>query len=154
MRLLPASLAIGFVLVASLSTKFMAPAASNDPGLDQNNRAVIAALDGLGFSTELDGGWVLGTRGACRLHVADVEPQGWTRSSIQRAAAGNPIHYAFAGQLYDEQPILRTSSAYYRRRLLAYFHIKTSPKFARAIVVANTCPSEVIDEIKLLAARI
>jgi len=154
MRLLIGSVAAGILLVTSLSLKAMTPVDAHDSGMHQNDKVVIEALKDFGFSARSERGWILGVRNGCQLSITDVEPLGWTQSSVRRAADEGKIFYSYSGKLYDQQPILQTTVAYYNRRLMAYFHIERKLMLARAIVLDRACPPSAGNEVALLAARI
>jgi len=149
MRLARTSLVLLLLLVASLGAKGLAyraadpalvPAAALDP-------ATFLAQRGFAVSPPVPDTapqWITGMRGDCRVRIADVWPQGWAQSIVRDEGAGQRVLYAFAGRLYDEQPVLMTSLVHYRQRLLRYLLVDSPAPAVRAILVSPACPPATI----------
>ena len=116
------------VLAASLSLKLLAvpDARAESPeaeaALREGLRAFLAAE---GFAAEAEDGFsgmpaALGERGACRVLLASVAPQGYHRDLIfSKASPEDKVAFLFRGQAYADQPGWSTWAA----RILAQLHL-------------------------------
>lgn len=88
--------------------------------------------------------WIIGTRGACRVRIADVAAEGWTRTIAAEQATDDRLLFAFDGRFYAKQPVWRTRLEKYRRRLLRYFGVSQPPLAVRVLTVSKGCPADTI----------
>jgi hypothetical protein len=149
MRLLPASLILGLVLVLSLAAKGIAHRTADEVMPANNPGDLVSFLMKKGFTVSIADPntapvWVSGVQGDCRVRIADVWPQGWARSIVSAEGVGQQVRYAFAGGFYDEQPVMMTNYLEYRQRLLRYFGLSAPPPLVRAILISPHCPAGTI----------
>lgn len=148
MRRTVASLVAAALLAASFAWKAVGFSRTPEAG-SIDDGAVIALLADRGLAVAYSDPksapvWIVGTRGACRVRVASIAPEGWARALIDQLAAGDRLAYAFDGRFYDEQPVMRTRLDNYRRRLLRYLGVAVAPLELRAVAVSPGCPADVI----------
>jgi hypothetical protein len=156
MHRLTLSVACGLLLAVSLALKVQsaAPGAQSTP--PSTGEDVPALLSRNGFAVTFaepntDPAWVYGTRGTCRLQIADISPQGWHRAALDWQASGRVLLYSVGGKLYRQQPILRPMAIDYFRRLQRYVGINAPPVVARALIIDRTCPADPIPTRELEA---
>ncbi|MEZ0171227.1 hypothetical protein [Microvirga sp. TS319] len=95
--------------------------------------------------------WVYGAAGACQVRIAEVSPEGWHRSLVSQLAAGNQLFYTFGGETYSEQPIMRTRTYAYWRKLRRYFGLSTPHRPVLALIAAAGCQNVPLRELAGLA---
>jgi hypothetical protein len=95
--------------------------------------------------------WVSGAAGACQVRIAEVAPQGWHRSLFSQLAAGNQLFYTFGGETYSEQPIIRTRTYAYWRKLNRYLGLSTPNRPVLALIAAPACQNVPLRELALLS---
>ena len=144
MRLATASLALAALLGLSLAGKSLGLTRAAAPHPDQGTD-IVAFLEERGFAVhaadlETAPVWIVGTRGACRIRVADVAPEGWSRAIIAEQTAGERLAYAFAGRFHAEQPVTGTRLENYRRRLIRYLGFRAPELRLRAVAISSACP--------------
>lgn len=145
-----ASLALLAVLILSLSAKIVVLSGGETTAKSRNAAQDAAAwLGGRGFMVTMPEPhtappWVSGTQGACLVSVAEVAPEGWSRSVVAQQARDGNLMFAFSGRLFHEQPVLATRLARYRARLGRYFGMDMPDARLLAIVVSSTCPVETV----------
>lgn len=149
MRLKPASLLLGLVLVLSLGAKGIAYRVADEVLPQGRTTDLVRFLTTKGLAVSIADPntapvWVTGVRGDCRVRLADVWPQGWARSIVSAEGVGQQVRYAFAGGFYDDQPVLMTNYLEYRQRLLRYFGLPAPPPIVRAILISRHCPAGII----------
>jgi hypothetical protein len=138
------SVALVLLLVVSLAIKFSEPVSVNIDDSDQDESSIVSFLNRRGFAVTAGESartplWISGVRGTCVVRIATVSPQGWHRAVVAQTAAGQLLAYAYAGQIYDEQPILRTTWDYYVRRLRGHFRMQAQLSPVRAVIIAPEC---------------
>jgi hypothetical protein len=145
------SLAFALLLGLSLAIKFSGSVEAYSSGMHENDGEIATFLTAQGFAIRQgeSGASTTGTRGGCQVQVTDVSPQGWHRSVIAQSAAGQKLVYAFAGNIYPEQPVLRTTLDHYVWRLKRYFRMRPPPHAVRAIIISPGCPADIVNEAKL-----
>jgi hypothetical protein len=148
MRLATASLALATLLSLSLAGKSIGLTQSGlaDPDSESD---IVAFLEERGFAVlppdrETAPVWIVGVLGACRIRVADVAPEGWTRGIIAEQTAGEHIAYAFSGRFHTEQPVTSTRMENYRRRLIRYLGFEVPAVRLRAVAVSPACPPDIM----------
>lgn len=156
MRRLTLSLGFGLLLATSLVFKVYGNAGSDGPAVAPGEDDILALLQKHGFATETappdtDPVWVHGTRGDCRIDIANVSPQGWHRSIVEWHASGKTLQVSALGKLYDRQPILQPMIVHYFHRLQRYLGIDAPAVKIRAIVVAPGCAASTISSPELAA---
>lgn len=144
-----AGLLLVLLLAASLAGKALSERRAADPAPRDSLADLAAYLAARGYAvsvadTNTAPVWVSGTLGGCLVRIADVPPQGWARSIVAQLGAGQQVRYAFGGGFYPDQPVLLTSIAEYRQRLLRYFGLVAPPPIVRAILVSPACPAGTI----------
>ncbi len=149
MRRATASILFVLVLGASLSAKTFALGARPGPAEAATGSDLSQFLSQRGFDLTRSPprsapAWIIGTRGDCRVRIADMAAEGWTRAIAAEQAAGEQILFAFDGRFYDRQPVWHTRLAKYRRRLLRYFGVALPPAPVRVLTVSNGCPGGTI----------
>lgn len=151
------SLALLALLIFSLAGKSLNFAPGGDVGGD-DGPSIAAYLESRGLSVQQphpEGApvWIVGTRGDCRVRVADVAPEGWSRAIVAEQTADEDLAYAFDGTFFDEQPVLWTQLEKYRRRLVRYAGFHEPQLSIRAVAVAPSCPSDIVraDDAALLS---
>jgi hypothetical protein len=95
--------------------------------------------------------WVYGAAGACQVRIAEVAPQGWHRFLVSGLAAGNQLFYTFDGETYSEQPIIRTRTYAYWRKLNRYLGLSTPNRPVLALIAAPACQNMPLRELALLS---
>jgi hypothetical protein len=146
MRLLTASLAFAILLSASLAGKGFGLKETGRASPDDDRAVLYLEERGLTvnsaahYATSI---WTVATRGACRVRIATVSPEGWSRAIVEQTA-GEHLTYAFDGRLYAEQPVMRTMLENYRRRLLRYFGNRPPDLQIRAISISQGCPPDLL----------
>jgi hypothetical protein len=145
------SLTFALLLGLSLAIKFSGSVEAYSSGMHENDGEIAAFLTKHGFAVRRgeSGAPTTGTRGGCQVQVTDVSPQGWHRAVVAQSAAGQKLVYAFAGNIYPEQPVLRTTLDHYVWRLKRYFRMRPPPRAVRAVIISPACPADVISENKL-----
>jgi hypothetical protein len=69
------------------------------------------------------------------------------------AINGN-LKYAFAGRLYSEQPVARTRTYYYWRRLRRYIGLEPADRPVLAIVSTPACGHLPLQDLAALTERL
>ena len=141
MRLSTASLAFAVLLAASLAGKSFGLQETSGAGPDDDRAVSYLQERGLTVHSadRYASIWTVATRGACRVRVATVSPQGWSRAIVAEQTVGEHLMYAFDGQLYAQQPVMRTMLENYRRRLVRYFGYRAPNLEVRAIAISPAC---------------
>lgn len=139
-----ASLLLLALLAASLSLKAIAFGAAHDAPALPVAQTVASYLQAKGMAVTLPQPgdvtpWVTGTAGRCRVRIAAVDPQGWSRDFVAVDAAGQTLRYWFAGRAYDAQPLAATYIAEYGNRLLRYFGLPAPVPRILAVTVSPGC---------------
>jgi hypothetical protein len=145
MQLRRASLILAVLLVASLAGKGLALRASEAgvAGADGADMAAFLAHKGMTVtvaSADTAPVWFTGTKGNCRVRIADVSPQGWARSIVAQEGASEEVRYAFGGKFHADQPVMETTLAEYGNRLLRYLGFMAPRPIVRAVLISNECP--------------
>jgi hypothetical protein len=148
MRLPLVSLALGFLLCVSLAGKVASlartPGTSSDEGA-----AAVALLKARGLAVQPFNpvgapAWIVGTRDDCRVRIAEVAPEGWSRAIVAQQATGERLLYAFDGRFYDQQPVTSTWLENYRRRLARYAGFDVPALRLFAVTAAPACPADIV----------
>lgn len=144
MRAMLLSAGLVAVLVASLAGK-AGNLIQSPPAQTEGQETLLAVLRARGFTIEAvesasNPPWIVATKGNCAMRVATVSPQGWSSDVVAVQADGGRLLYAFDGVFYDDQPVLRTSIAEYRRRLEYYLGLPAGPSVVRALILSPQCP--------------
>lgn len=105
------------------------------------------------FTPENDMAWVMGAAGDCDIRIAEVALQGWQQSLIEQIAAGHQLLYAFGGEVYSRQPILKTRTHYYWHKLLRYLGMKSVASPILAVIAAPTCKNIPMADLAKLTIR-
>lgn len=105
------------------------------------------------YAPDNDLTWVSGVEGDCRIMIAAVAPQGWHRALVAQMAIGKRLFYLFDGHVYTEQPIFRTRSYHYWRKLNQYLGLSPQNLPVLAIVMASTCQGVPLTQLAALSAR-
>ncbi|MGN6552050.1 MAG: hypothetical protein ACTHJ3_19465 [Pararhizobium sp.] len=155
MRLAAASLALVALLGTSLAGKAIATM-PRAPAAADNAAAVVALLRARGLAVTLPDHrsapyWITGTRGACRVRIVDVPPEGWARRIVAEQTRGEALSFAFDGRFYPQQPVARTRLENYRRRLFGYLGLPAAPLHVRAVTLSPGCPADTIGPEDALA---
>jgi hypothetical protein len=95
--------------------------------------------------------WVYGAAGACQVGIVEVSPQGWHRSLISRLAAGKRLFYMFGGETYFEQPVMRTQTYAYWRKLNRYLGLRTPNRPVLALIAGPACQNVPLRELAVLS---
>jgi hypothetical protein len=90
---------------------------------------------------------VYGAAGACQVRIAEVSPHGWHRSLVSQLAVGNQLFYTFGGETYSEQPIMRTRTYAYWRRLNRYLGLSTPNRPVLTIIATPACQNLPLREL-------
>ncbi len=148
MRLSAASLALGLLLCVTLAGKVASLARTPDIASDEG-AAAVALMKARGLAVQPFNplgapAWIVGTNGDCRLRVAEVAPEGWSRAIVAQQATGERLLYAFDGRFYDQQPVTNTWMENYRRRLARYVGFDVPALRLFAVTVAPACPSDIV----------
>lgn len=148
MRVTTASLLLAALFGLSLAGKTLGltrPASSDaDQGAD-----IVSFLEERGLTVHPPDlrtapVWIVGTRGECRVRVADVAPEGWSQAIVSEQTAGERLAYAFAGRFHAEQPVTSTRLENYRRRLIRYLGFRAPELRLRAVAASPDCPSDIL----------
>lgn len=144
MRRTTANILLVLLLAASLGAKLAAlDSQSAADAAETGDISTFLATRGFALShapPKSAPAWIIGTRGGCRVRIADVAAEGWTSAIAARQAAGERLLYAFDGRFHSEQPVWRTRLEKYRRRLLRYFGLREPPLAVRVLTVSDGCP--------------
>jgi hypothetical protein len=97
--------------------------------------------------------WVKGNIGECHVLIAPIAPQGWHQALVTGMAEGNQLFYFFEGQMYAEQPILRTRAHYYWRKLNRYLSLNVPDRPVLAAIATPTCASLPLSDLAVLTDR-
>ncbi len=95
--------------------------------------------------------WVYGAEGLCQVRIAEVSPQGWHRFLVSQLAAGHQLFYTFGGEMYSEQPVIRTRTYAYWRKLNRYFGLSTPNRPVLALIAASACQNVPLRELAILS---
>jgi hypothetical protein len=95
--------------------------------------------------------WVYGAAGACQVRIAEVALQGWHRSLVSQLATGNQLFYMFGGETYSEQPIMRTRTYAYWRKLNRYLGLSTPNRPVLALIAMPACQNVPLRELAVLS---
>ena len=147
MRLSTASLAFAVLLAASLAGKAFGLKETSRAGPDEDR--AVSYLEERGLTVDFVDRyaasiWTVATRGACQVRIATVSPEGWSRAIVAEQTVGEHLVYVFDGQLYAEQPVMRTMLENYLRRLVRYFGYPAPDLQIRAIAVSPACPPDLL----------
>ena len=158
------SIAFGFLLVASLflklpgilSPKVIAVTSSTGATPTANFANVAALLSRYGFGVSRhppDSAlpWVAGAIGHCSVQIFEVSHQGWEQSLITQVSAGKNVFYAFGGDIYSEQPIMKTRVYFYWRRLKRALRLPAANHPVLAIIATQTCKDLPLHEISTVS---
>jgi hypothetical protein len=154
------ALSSGFGLVLATSLFLKLPGYMDRAGAAVSARpsGAVALLERHGFQVSEDPPgsdpiWVSGRAGACQVRVAAVAPEGWHRSLVAQMAAGNQLVYMFGGELYSEQPIVRTWAHHYWSRLAGSLGLSASTRPVVAVVATPACENLPLQELAKLSER-
>ncbi|NIX75683.1 hypothetical protein [Microvirga terricola] len=149
----------GLALIASLALKLPG---NVDIAVAEPNvvpRDVASLLEQRGFqvrqnTSDYDLLWVEGNIGEeCRVLIAPIAPQGWHQALVTGMAEGNQLFYFFEGQMYSEQPILRTRAHYYWRKLNRYLGLSAPDRPVLAAIATPNCESLPLNDLAMLTDR-
>jgi hypothetical protein len=147
MRLSTASIVLALLFAASLAGKAFGVRETSPAAADSSN--AVSYLQELGLTVDSDGSaasiWTVAARGACRVRITTVSPEGWSREVVAEQTTGEHLVYAFNGQFYAEQPVMHTTLENYRRRLVRYFGYSSPNLTVRAVAVSPDCPAEFLN---------
>lgn len=87
--------------------------------------------------------WTIGQKGACKIRVGDVTPDGWFQAIVKEQTRGETLKFAFNGTFYDSQPTFETRMAKYKARVLKYLSIDAAPVLIRAVSTTTGCAEDV-----------
>lgn len=144
------SMIFGLILVVSLSLKLPGLITAAVGEASMIPRRIATVLERNDYHVELSRqkviqeapdelAWVYGAAGACQVRIAEVSPQGWHRSLISQLAVGNQLFYTFGGETYSDQPIMRTRTYAYWRKLNRYLGLSTPNRPVLALIAAPAC---------------
>ncbi|MFA6154827.1 hypothetical protein [Mesorhizobium sp.] len=148
MRPADASLVLGLLLCVTLAGKAATlartPGAAADDGMAavaflKTRGLVIQPFDPTGAPA-----WVVGTRDECTVRIGEVAPEGWSRAIVAQQTVGERLLYAFDGRFYNQQPVTRTWTENYRRRLARYLGFDMPTLRVFAIAAAPACPADLV----------
>ena len=148
MRRSIASLAFAALLAASLDSKGFGLKEISGAGPDDARAVSYLEERGLTINSadrHAASIWIVATRGACRVRITAVSPEGWSRTIVAEQTEGEHLMYAFDGRLYAQQPVMRTMLENYRRRLVRYFGYRATNLEIRAIAVSPNCPPDLLN---------
>jgi hypothetical protein len=151
------SIIFGLVLVVSVSLKLPGLAKIAVGADNVIPREIAAVLERHDFhviqeAPDEDLAWVSGTAGACHVRVVRVAPMGWHRSLVTQLATGNQLFYAFGGEIYSQQPIVRTRAYFYWSKLNLYFGLSRRHPPVLALIVAPGCQNVPLRELAVLSS--
>jgi len=154
------SIACGFTLALSLFFKLpglMGLAAATPGAIPQE---IAALLERRGFQVRQDTDssdrnliWISGRAGACDVLIATVALQGWHRSLMAQRAVDHRLFYTFNGNIYAEQPIVRTRAHHYWVKLNRYLGLEAQTHPLLAVIAAPTCTSVPLEELAALSGH-
>ncbi|WP_112662157.1 hypothetical protein [Microvirga flavescens] len=149
---------LGIALVVSLSLKFPGIADIAVATAGTTPRDIATLLERHDFEVRQDAPdtdlrWVSGRAGTCSVLIAPVAPQGWHRSLIAKLAGDKRVFYVFEGQIYAEQPILRTRAHYYWSKFNRYLGLSPVTRPVIAVIATPGCENVPVDELAALSAR-
>ncbi|MEI5680157.1 MULTISPECIES: hypothetical protein [unclassified Mesorhizobium] len=148
MRLSVASLALGLLLCVTVAGKVVSLARTPDVASDEGAAAVaLMNMRGLAvqpFNPVGAPAWIVGTLDDCRVRIAEVAPEGWSRAIVAQQATNERLLYAFDGRFYDQQPVTSTWIENYRRRLARYIGFEEPALRLFAVTVAPACPADIV----------
>lgn len=96
--------------------------------------------------------WISGINDDCRLMVAAVAPQGWHRALVAQMAQQKQVFYVFDGQVYSEQPIVRTRAYHYWRKLARYFGLTPRERPVLAVLSTPSCQDVPLAQLAAFSA--
>ncbi|MBM1175470.1 hypothetical protein [Microvirga arabica] len=150
------SIVFGLVLVISLSLKVVTLTRVVGPKPTVAWSELALLLEQQGFQTSYrpathnDLTWVSGAAGACRVQVTEVDPQGWNQSLVAQVAKDNQLFYLFSGEIFSEQPTVRTRLIYYWNKLNRYVGINLRHYPVLAFVATPACQDLPLRELASL----
>ncbi|MCO5064848.1 MAG: hypothetical protein M9924_10555 [Rhizobiaceae bacterium] len=142
--------------VVSLSLKVNADGRASDRMMYPDQNDIVALLEHNSFAVQFappntDPQWVTGTRGACRVQIANVSPQGWHRNIVEWASKDRTLIYSAGGSLEPKQPLLGPMAHHYLNRLKRYVGIGAPAVRVRAILFDKGCEPMPISQDELAA---
>lgn len=147
---------LGLVLLASLGLKLSRSTADVRPSTANLSAQVGQLLERHGIEVTHgpdDAARIIGAAGACQVLVEEVAPEGWQRFAVAQTAANDDLFYTFAGHIYSEQPVLRTRTYFYWRKLQRYFGLEVPERPVLAVVSTRACPNLPLKELAASTAR-
>lgn len=143
-----AKAALIVLLVFSLGLKARSIDRVEQPIEQPSAPALFSALSADGFTlTEAAGlegpAWVA-ARGGCHIEVATISPLGWHQSAMSVRAGAQALAYVYAGQIYQEQPVLLSKLGYYWHKLTNYFYPSMQPPVF-GVVTSDACAGQSVD---------
>jgi hypothetical protein len=105
------------------------------------------------YAPDNDLTWMSGIEGDCRIMIAAVAPQGWHRALVAQVATGKQLFYLFDGSVYTEQPIFRTRSYHYWRKLNHYIGLSPQNLPVLAIVIAPSCQKVPLSQLAAISTK-
>ena len=137
------------LLVASLGLKARSSDAPNQPREQPIYAALLSALSAGGFALSTKDGlesptWVA-DKGDCHIEVSTVTPLGWHQSAMADRAANQNLAYVYAGNVYQNQPVMLTKMDYYWHKLANYFYPSGRPLPVFGVVTSANCTVQSMD---------
>lgn len=150
------SAVLAIVCMVSLGLKVNADGRANDSLMYPGQDDIVALFEHNNFAVQFappntDPVWVTGTRGACRIQIANVSPQGWHRNIVDWASKDRTLIYAAGGTLQPKQPLLGPMTHHYLNRLKRYAGIGAPAVRVRAILLESGCEPNPIPAAELSA---
>jgi hypothetical protein len=86
---------------------------------------------------------VRGAAGTCRILIAMVSPRGWHQNMINNmTTSSDRTFFVFDGQVYREQPKLRTILDFLRAKFFSQMGLKMYATPVYAVIATNSCAAE------------
>jgi hypothetical protein len=138
------------LLAGSIGVKVAANAAPPGPNAAAFDAAAVAMLANAGFTTSREarpfGTLVHGTRGTCRVVVAEYDPHGtFDRLLRELAAPVGPLRFAWQGRVSDGVPRRQALIRFYVWRELRRVRIAVSREPLAAWAATPGCDSSSLD---------
>jgi hypothetical protein len=119
-----ASLLLGLLLVLALGLKIPGSLSGTATAYGSVVDTTVEFLKRNGFDTDqhisdVDMFSISAKTGECRVLVAILSPHGWHREVVKKIAPqGSEVQFLYNGEIYDDQPVLRTRFDDYWYRFL------------------------------------
>lgn len=141
-------LALIVLLFTSLGLKGWRSDAADQPPLQPVNASLVSLLSARDFiltqEEGLEGPTWVADKDDCHVEITQVSLLGWHQSAMVARAGGEALAYAYAGEAYEEQPVMLTKLGYYWHKLANYFY-PSSPPPIFGVVTSTGCAAHSID---------